>query len=113
PGREDIAQKLRAGDRLVVLATASSLEAIERGELLPPKFQLRFERTHAYAESVQLAGMLSHHLGYTLEQAHKALEHLPHTAPLRIYGRYAMRTARLLDTSGLSTQVVRSDEPQT
>jgi Trk K+ transport system NAD-binding subunit len=107
PGRDDTTHKLCAGDRLVVLATAASLEAIERGELQPPRFQLRLVRMHAYAEPIELVGMLNHRLGYTLEHGYEALAQLPHVVPLHLYARYAARTARLLDNSGLSTEVIR------
>jgi len=110
PASDDAAIKLRAGDRVVVLATPASLEAIERGDLRRPRYQLRLERLRPYAESLQVVGMLSQRLDYTLEQGHAALESLPQVVPLRLYGRYATRTARLLDANGVVTRVVRVDE---
>jgi Trk K+ transport system NAD-binding subunit len=112
PSRDDGTIKLHAGDRFVVLATQQSLEWIERGLMRPAQFQLKFQRMRAYAESVQIAGLLCHWLGYSLEQGHAAIEHLPHLTPLRLYGRYAMRAAKVLDASGLETRVVRAEEQE-
>jgi hypothetical protein len=112
PSRDDGTLKLHGGDRLVVLATQTSLEWIERGLVRAPKFQLKFQRMRAYGESVQVAGLLSHWLGYSLEQGHAAIEHLPHVTPVRLYGRHVMRAARVLDTSGLETRVIRADEQE-
>jgi Trk K+ transport system NAD-binding subunit len=106
PSPEDASQILKEGDRLIVLATAGSLEAIERGDLRPPKYQLRLERMRPYAESLQVVGMLSQRLGYTLAHAHATLENLPQTVPLPLYGLYAARTAKLLDANGVETRII-------
>jgi Trk K+ transport system NAD-binding subunit len=110
PGTDDAAIKLRLGDRLVVLATPASLEAIERGDLRPARYQLLLSRLRPYAESLQVVGMLSQRLEYTLEQGHAALESLPQVVPLRLYGRYAARIARMLDANGVVTRVVRVED---
>lgn len=109
PTADDASHVLKEGDRLVVLATSSSLEAIERGDLRPATYQLVLERLRPYAESLQVVGMLHHRLGYTLAHAHSLLENLPQVVPLRLYGVYASRTARLLNANGVETRVIERE----
>jgi Trk K+ transport system NAD-binding subunit len=109
PGPDEATLVLKAADRLVVLATAGSLEAIERGDLRPARYQLLLERLRPYAESLQVVGMLSQRLGYTLEHARSTLESLPQIVPIHLYGLYASRTARLLNANGVETRVVERD----
>lgn len=109
PGAEDASLVLKEGDRLVVLATAGSLEAIERGDLRPAKYQVVLERLRPYAESLQVVGMLSQRLGYTLEHARSTLENLPQIVPLPLYSVYASRTTRMLNANGVETRVVERE----
>ncbi|HEY2735157.1 MAG TPA: NAD-binding protein, partial [Polyangiales bacterium] len=106
PTPEDFALSLRDGDKLIVLATAASLEAIERGDLRPRDYELWMDRLRPYAESLQIVGTLSQRLGYTLEQARVVLDNLPQRVPLRLYGLYAARTAKLLSANGVETRIV-------
>jgi hypothetical protein len=41
-----------------------------------------------------------------LEQARAVLDSLPQRVPLRLYGLYAVRTAKLLNANGVETRVV-------
>jgi Trk K+ transport system NAD-binding subunit len=109
PGPDDASLVLREGDRLIVLATAGSLEAIERRDLRPAKYQLVLERLRPYAESLQVVGMLTQRLGYTLEHARSTLENLPQIVPLPLYSVYAGRTARMLNANGVETRVVERE----
>jgi Trk K+ transport system NAD-binding subunit len=109
PGPDDASLILKDGDRLIVLATSASLEAIERGDLRTPKYQLVLDRMRPYAESLQVVGLLSQRLGYTLEHARSTLESLPQVVPLRLYPMHAARTSRLLNANGVETRVVERD----
>jgi Trk K+ transport system NAD-binding subunit len=102
---EDAGLALEQGDRLVVLATAASLEAIERGDLRRPEYELWIEQLRPYAEPLQLVGLLAQRLGYTLERARDVLGHLPHCVPRRLYGLYGHRTQRALRASGLQSSL--------
>lgn len=98
---DDATIHLRASDRLVILATAAGLEAIERGELRARDHELQLQGLRPYAEDLQVVGILAHRLGYTLEQARAALAHLPQRVPQPLYGVYASRTQRLLHANGV------------
>jgi Trk K+ transport system NAD-binding subunit len=110
PTPDDFSWPLRDGDKLIVLATAASLEAIERGDLRPREYELWLDRLRPYAESLQIVGMLAQRLGYTLEQARAVLDSLPQRAHIRLYGLYATRTARLLSANGVETRAERCAE---
>lgn len=102
---DDAHIRLRAGDRLVVLATTKSLESIERGALRPRPYELRLERTLPFAEPVQIVGVLSRSLGWTLAEAHALLRAAPITLPKRLYPIHALRTMRLLQTRGVQVRL--------
>jgi Trk K+ transport system NAD-binding subunit len=107
PTLDDAVLRLTPGDRLVVLASAASLEAIERGDLRPREYELRLEQLRPYAEPMQVVGTLAQRFGYTLERARDVLEHLPQTVPERLYGLYARRTYRLLLANGVQASLRR------
>jgi hypothetical protein len=107
PSLEDTALKLAAGDRLVVLASSGSLEAIERGELRPREYELQLDKLRPYAEPLQVVGILAQHFGYTLEQAREMLAGLPKSASQRLYGLYARRTHRVLQANGVLASLRR------
>jgi Trk K+ transport system NAD-binding subunit len=107
PTLDDAVVRVRTGDRLVVLADAASLEAIERGELRAREYELVFERLRPYAEPLQVVGMLTQRFGFTLEQARDVLANLPQRAPERLYGLYARRSHRLLQANGLQATLRR------
>jgi hypothetical protein len=69
----------------VVLASAASLEAIERGDLRPREYELTLEGLRPYAEPLQVVGLLVQRFGYTLEEARTVLRSLPQLAPQQMY----------------------------
>jgi Trk K+ transport system NAD-binding subunit len=107
PTLDDSVITLEVGDRLVVLASAASLEAIERGDLRPREYELTLEGLRPYAEPMQVVGLLVQRFGYKLEEAHAVLRTLPQLAPQRMYGLYARRTYRLLRTHGVMASLRR------
>jgi Trk K+ transport system NAD-binding subunit len=112
PTLDDAVLRLTPGDRLVVLASAGSLEAIERGDLRPREYELRLEQLRPYAEPMQVVGTLAQRFGYTLERARDVLNHLPQTVPERLYGLYARRTYRLLLANGVQCSLRRCNIPE-
>lgn len=109
-GPDDATTRLRASDRLVVLATTRGLEAIERGELRRRDYELWLHGLRPYAEDLQVVGLLVHRLGYTLEQARAALGRMPARVPQPLYGIYASRTERMLHANGVRTAVTHVDD---
>jgi Trk K+ transport system NAD-binding subunit len=107
PSLDDAAQRLSAGDRLIVLASPVALEAIERGDMRPREYELTLERLRPYAEPLQVVGVLAQRFGHTLEQANSVLADLPQTVPLRLYGLYARRTCRVLQANGVECSLRR------
>jgi hypothetical protein len=107
PSLDDAVVRVGVGDRLVVLANAASLEAIERGDLRPREYELVMESLRPYAEPLQVVGLLTQRFGFTLEQARDVLANLPQRAPERLYGLYARRTYRLLQANGLQATLRR------
>lgn len=107
PTLDDSVIKLEVGDRLIVLASAASLEAIERGDLRPREYELVLEGLRPYAEPLQVVGLLVQRFGYSLEEARTVLKALPQLAPQRMYGLYARRTFRLLRANGVVASLRR------
>lgn len=107
PTLDDSVVMLEVGDRLIVLASSASLEAIERGDLRPREYELVLEGLRPYAEPLQVVGLLSQRFGYTLEHARAVLQALPQPAPERMYGLYARRTYRLLRANGVLASLRR------
>ncbi len=102
---EDQLARLQPGDRLVVLATGASLEAIERGELLPRDHELSMERMLPFAEELQVAGVLARNFGYPLHEARSMLKQMPKTLPERLYGAHALHARHQLEASGLQVRL--------
>ena len=107
PTLDDSIMALEVGDRLIVLASAASLEAIERGDLRPREYELMLEGLRPYAEPMQVVGLLVQRFGYTLEEARTVLRSMPQLAPQRMYGLYARRTYRLLRANGVVASLRR------
>lgn len=105
PRQEHAGLRMAEGDRLVVLASAASLEAIERGSLRAPEYALWLERLHAYAEPVQLVSILNQRLGLSLEAAYTALDSLPHRLPEKLYGLHARRMQDTLSRAGIEVRI--------
>jgi Trk K+ transport system NAD-binding subunit len=107
PTLDDSIITLEVGDRLIVLASSASLEAIERGDLRPREYELMLEGLRPYAEPLQVVGLLVQRFGYTLEEARTVLRSMPQLAPQRMYGLYARRTYRLLRANGVMASLRR------
>ena len=101
PSLDDSITSLEVSDRLVVLASAASLEAIERGDLRPREYELMLDGLRPYAEPMQVVGLFVQRFGYSLDEARNVLRSMPQLVPQRMYGLYARRTYRLLRANGV------------
>jgi Trk K+ transport system NAD-binding subunit len=96
-----------AGEHLVILASAMSLEAIARADMMPRDHVLHLEQRLPFAEEVQVVGVLSRTLGYTLSEAHALVRSIPITLPERVYRIHGQRSRRPLEGDGLVVSLRR------
>lgn len=103
--RYDRGLRLQVGDRLVLLATSTSLQNIEQGVILPRHWQLTLERPQPNVESLDVVQVLTRHLGYTLNQAQALLGNLPCVLPEPLYALQAHRLQKALERCGVRARV--------
>lgn len=106
---EDSMVRLGEDDRLVVLAAPASLEAIERGQSAPRAAIIHLDRVLPFAEELQVVGVITRNLGYTIMQARTLLRAAPIALPEPVYPIHAQRVARLLHSSGVQASVRPAD----
>ncbi|MEH1907076.1 MAG: NAD-binding protein [Nostoc sp.] len=88
--------KLHAGDRLIVLATSTSLQQIEWGEMLPRLWQVQIEKaltTNAIMYSAEEIVLIT---GCSLNTARQWMNNLPIVLPIPLYKHQAQRLVREL-----------------
>ncbi|MEH2001369.1 MAG: NAD-binding protein [Nostoc sp.] len=88
--------KLHAGDRLIVLATSSSLQRIEWGEMLPRLWQVQIEKaltTNAIMYGAQEIVLIT---GCSSATARQWMNNLPGVLPIPLYKHQAQRLVREL-----------------
>ncbi|MCC5625685.1 TrkA family potassium uptake protein, partial [Nostoc sp. CHAB 5715] len=88
--------KLYAGDRLIVLATSSSLQRIEWGEMLPRLWQVQIEKaltTNAIMYGAQEIVLIT---GCSSTTARQWMNNLPGVLPIPLYKHQAQRLVREL-----------------
>ncbi|MCC5647165.1 NAD-binding protein [Nostoc sp. CHAB 5824] len=88
--------KLYAGDRLIVLATSSSLQRIEWGEMLPRLWQVQIEKaltTNAIMYGAQEIVLIT---GCSFATARQWMNNLPGVLPIPLYKHQAQRLVREL-----------------
>ncbi|MEH1791570.1 potassium channel family protein [Nostoc sp.] len=88
--------KLYAGDRLIVLATSSSLQRIEWGEMLPRQWSVQIEKaltTNAVMYGAEEIVLIT---GCSLATARQWMNNLPGVLPIPLYKHQAQRLVRAL-----------------
>ncbi|MEH2435700.1 MAG: TrkA C-terminal domain-containing protein [Nostoc sp.] len=88
--------KLYAGDRLIVLATSSSLQRIEWGEMLPRQWSVQIEKaltTNAIMYGAQEIVLVT---GCSSASARQWMNNLPGVLPIPLYKHQAQRLVREL-----------------
>ncbi|MEH2182489.1 hypothetical protein [Nostoc sp.] len=88
--------KLDAGDRLIVLATSSSLQRIEWGEMLPRLWQLQIEKALTTNAIVYGAEKIVLITGCSSTTARQWMNNLPRVLPIPLYKHQAQRLVREL-----------------
>lgn len=83
--------KLSAGDRLIVLATSSSLQRIEWGEMLPRLWQVESEKALTTNAIIYGAEEIVLITGCSLATARQWMNNLPGVLPIPLYKHQAQR----------------------
>ncbi|WP_414755132.1 potassium channel family protein [Anabaena sp. CCY 9910] len=83
--------KLAVGDRIVVLATSTSLQRIERGELTPRNWQVQIERALSQDAIFDGANEISIIAGCSISTARELMKTLPGRLPQALYKQQAQR----------------------
>jgi Trk K+ transport system NAD-binding subunit len=88
--------KLYAGDRLIVLATSSSLQQIEWGEMLPRLWQVQIEKALTANAIIYGAEEIVLITGCSFATARQWMNNLPRVLPITLYKHQAQRLVREL-----------------
>lgn len=102
----DQAVRLKAGDRLVLLAPSRSLQWIERGEMRTPAGNLRLASRRPYADPFALTALLVQHTACTLEEAQRLVHAMPQELPVALYPHQALRLRAALEAAGTVVEEV-------
>ncbi|WP_190800812.1 NAD-binding protein [Leptolyngbya sp. FACHB-261] len=103
--RYDKGLRLQAGDRLVVLATSSSLQSIEQGTMLPRQWHLTLEQMRPNVDALDVVQVLTRHLDCNLNHAQALLTRLPRVLPQPLYALQAYRLHTALERCGVRTSI--------
>ena len=105
--------RAQLGDRLVLLASVTSLQQIEHGSMLPRTAQVTIEELRRFADRLVISALLVQQLAYSLEHAQSLLESLPRTLPQRLYPHQAERLCVALESAGAATRLslAATEEP--
>jgi Trk K+ transport system NAD-binding subunit len=103
--------KLHAGDRLIVLATSSSLQRIEWGEMLPRLWQVQIQKaltTNAVTYGAEEIVLIT---GCSTIMAHQWMNDLPRVLPIPLYKHQAQRLMRELRKVQVLANVIFIGQP--
>jgi Trk K+ transport system NAD-binding subunit len=103
PG-EDI--RLQADDRLVVLATSTGLQRVERNEAIQPSWHLRVEKAMSDEAIFEGAGAIARISGCDLSTARSLMNQLPAILPVPLYKYQAFRLLRELQKTRVTGSLV-------
>ncbi|MEH2318814.1 potassium channel family protein [Nostoc sp.] len=103
--------KLHAGDRLIVLATSTSLQRIEWGEMLPRLWQVQIEKaltTNAIMYGAEEIVLIT---GCSSATARQWMNNLPIVLPIPLYKHQAQRLVRELAKIQVLANVIFIGQP--
>jgi Trk K+ transport system NAD-binding subunit len=111
--------RLYVGDRLIVLATSSSLQRIERGEMAPRRWQVQIEKAlnrDAIDDGADEIALIS---GCSIGTARELMNHLPRMLRRPLYKHQAQRLVRELSSVKVLARLIfiaddtKSNRPNT
>ncbi|MEH2234984.1 potassium channel family protein [Nostoc sp.] len=103
--------KLYAGDRLIVLATSSSLQRIEWGEMLPRLWQVQIEKALTTNAIIYGAEEIVLITGCSSATARQWMNNLPRVLPIPLYKHQAQRLVRELTKVQVLANVIFIGQP--
>ncbi|MEN9250095.1 MAG: NAD-binding protein [Gloeomargarita sp. GXS_bins_116] len=98
--------RLHPGDRLVVLATSRALQRVERGERLPPRYQVRVEKALSQEALFYGGNVIAQVTGFDLKRCREVMERLPCLLPEPIYRHQAYRLVRELAKAQVTSRII-------
>ena len=103
--------RLQVGDRLVVLATLSGLQRVERGMSKTPQWQVQVEKAISEDAIFEGAGAIARISGCGLNAARELMQHLPSVVPMMLYQHQAQRLVRELNKLQVLASFIRNESP--
>lgn len=97
--------RLQVGDRLVVLATTTSLQRIERGEMAPRQWGIWIERLLSPTAAFDAGSELARVSGCDLNLARTVIDQIPTQFPVALYKHQALRLVRRLNKLQVMAQM--------
>jgi Trk K+ transport system NAD-binding subunit len=101
--------RLKANDRIVVLATINGLRRIERAQLVPPNWFLRIEKSPSRDADFEASNAIALISGCDIPAARAAMMHLPATFDVPLYRHQGLRLVRELRTSAVTSRLEPAD----
>jgi Trk K+ transport system NAD-binding subunit len=98
--------RLNSGDRLIVLATLTSLQKIESGSPEPPSWHVRVEKALSHSFLFEGASIMAKISGCDLGMARSVMDHLPDTLAWPLYRQQAQRLVYELSKVQISAHAV-------
>lgn len=99
--------RLQVGDRLVVLATLSGLQRVERGTSKAPRWQVQVEKAVSEEAVFAGAGAIARISGCSIGTARELMSHLPALTPTLLHKHQAQRLVRELNKLQVLASLVR------
>ncbi|XGV98071.1 MAG: TrkA family potassium uptake protein [Leptolyngbya sp. BL-A-14] len=89
--------RLQVGDRLVVLASLSGLQRVERGNSKAPRWQVQIEKALSEEAVFEGAGAIARISGCSISTARSLMNQLPSVVPIFLHKHQAQRLLRELN----------------
>ena len=100
--------RLQIGDRLVVLASLSGLQRVERGNSKNPQWQVHIEKTVSEEAVFEGAGAIARSSGCGISSARELMSHLPGIVPTLLHKHQAQRLVRELNKLQVFASLLRA-----
>ncbi len=100
--------QLQVGDRLVVLATLSGLQRVERGTSKTPRWQVQIEKVFSEEALFEGAGAIARVAGCDIGTARDLMRQLPGIVPTLLHKHQAQRLIRELNKLQVLASLVRA-----